>query len=210
LKGMSRDDESVIFWTVAMVDKLRDGRPGAISRPPTRHETPSSLFLSAGPGRRLKAPAGRTRASDLSDPRVQPCGPQHRPCFASLRASHMRRRCRLAARRRASGSARRARASRALRVQRCTGCWPTRLAGRSRRDAPERERRTQKMPLSTRRSFYSPNAARIVQQHRLDGGPYTIAEFVAHDSRLRFRSLNRPSSSAINPPRAFSIASLML
>jgi hypothetical protein len=34
---------------------------------------------------------------------------------------------------------------------------------------------------------------------RLDLGPFIIAEFVAHDSRLRFRSLNLVSGSAINP-----------
>src|SRR5260370_29403184 len=37
--------------------------------------------------------------------------------------------------------------------------------------------------------IFTPNAARLVGQHRLDGGPFIIAEFVAHDSRLRFRSL---------------------
>jgi hypothetical protein len=47
--------------------------------------------------------------------------------------------------------------------------------------------------------IYTPNAARLVRQHRLDGGPFIIAEFVAHDSRLRFRSLNHVTGSAINP-----------
>jgi hypothetical protein len=50
--------------------------------------------------------------------------------------------------------------------------------------------------------IYPPNAARLVRQHRFDGGPFMIAEFVAHDSRLRFRSLNslnHVSCSAINP-----------
>jgi hypothetical protein len=37
--------------------------------------------------------------------------------------------------------------------------------------------------------IYTPNAARFVRQERLDGGPFKIAEFVAHDPRLRFRSL---------------------
>jgi hypothetical protein len=37
---------------------------------------------------------------------------------------------------------------------------------------------------------YTPSAARLVGQHRLDGGPLIIAEFLAHDSRLQFRSLN--------------------
>lgn len=32
-------------------------------------------------------------------------------------------------------------------------------------------------------------------QHRFDGGPFIIAEFVAHDSRLRFRSLNQVSGA---------------
>jgi hypothetical protein len=46
------------------------------------------------------------------------------------------------------------------------------------------------MPLSTRRSFTRmPNAARFVRQERLDGGPFRIAEFVAHDPRLQFRSM---------------------
>src|SRR5271170_4713022 len=38
------------------------------------------------------------------------------------------------------------------------------------------------MPFSTRRSFTRRNAARFVRQHRLDGSPLIIAEFVAHDS----------------------------
>jgi hypothetical protein len=37
--------------------------------------------------------------------------------------------------------------------------------------------------------IYAPNAARLVRQHRFDGGPFVIAEFVAHDSRLRFSEL---------------------
>src|SRR5260370_42073903 len=51
----------------------------------------------------------------------------------------------------------------------------------------------------------TPNAARLVRQHRLDGGPFIIAGFVAHDSRLRFRSLNHVSGSAINP-QAYGVA----
>jgi hypothetical protein len=38
--------------------------------------------------------------------------------------------------------------------------------------------------------IYSPNATLLVPQHRFNGSPFVIAEFVAHDSRLRFRSLN--------------------
>ena len=29
--------------------------------------------------------------------------------------------------------------------------------------------------------IYTPDAARLVRQHRFDGGPFVIAEFVAHD-----------------------------
>src|SRR5262249_5126677 len=47
--------------------------------------------------------------------------------------------------------------------------------------------------------IYPPNAARLVGQHRFDGGPFVVAEFVAHDSRLRIRSLNHVSGSAIKP-----------
>jgi hypothetical protein len=36
--------------------------------------------------------------------------------------------------------------------------------------------------------IYTPNAARLVREHRLDGGPFIIAEFVAHDSRLQLWS----------------------
>ena len=45
------------------------------------------------------------------------------------------------------------------------------------------------------------NAARLVRQHRLDGGPFTIAEFVAHDSQLRFRTLNHAHGRIANPAR---------
>jgi hypothetical protein len=55
--------------------------------------------------------------------------------------------------------------------------------------------------------IYPPNAARLVRQHRLDRGPFIIAEFVAHDSRLQFRSLNhvrrdtiKPQYLAVKPP----------
>src|ERR1019366_3240837 len=39
--------------------------------------------------------------------------------------------------------------------------------------------------------IYTPNAARLVRQHRLDRGPFIIAEFIPHDSRLRFGRLHR-------------------
>jgi hypothetical protein len=53
--------------------------------------------------------------------------------------------------------------------------------------------------------IYAPNAARLVRQHRFDGGPFVIAEFVAHDSRLRFRSLNHVSGRAINRQRPVGV-----
>jgi hypothetical protein len=36
----------------------------------------------------------------------------------------------------------------------------------------------------------SSNAAWLVRQHRFDGGPFKIVEFVAHNSRLRLERLN--------------------
>jgi hypothetical protein len=53
---------------------------------------------------------------------------------------------------------------------------------------------------------YTLNAARLVRQHRFDGGPFIIAEFVMQDSRLRFRSLNHVSGSAINLPRPVAVS----
>jgi hypothetical protein len=58
--------------------------------------------------------------------------------------------------------------------------------------------------------IYAPNAARLVRQHRFDGGPFIIAEFVAYDSRLRFRSLNHVSGSAINPQRPVAMSLMLL
>ena len=49
--------------------------------------------------------------------------------------------------------------------------------------------------------IYTRNAARLVRQHRFDGGPFIIAEFVAHDSRLQFRTLNHAPARIINPAR---------
>ena len=43
------------------------------------------------------------------------------------------------------------------------------------------------------------HAARLVRQHRLDGSPFKVGEFVAHDSRLQFGSLNQVRGEAINP-----------
>jgi hypothetical protein len=55
------------------------------------------------------------------------------------------------------------------------------------------------MPLSTRRSFTRRTPRDLFGSIGLMAVPFIIAEFVAHDSRLRFRSLNHVSDSAINP-----------
>lgn len=44
--------------------------------------------------------------------------------------------------------------------------------------------------------------SKTVRRHRLDGGPFVIAEFVAHDSRRRFLSSNHVPGNAINRQRA--------
>ena len=46
---------------------------------------------------------------------------------------------------------------------------------------------------------YTPNAARLVGQHRPDRHPFIITEFIAHDSRPRLRSLNHGHRRIINP-----------
>src|SRR5213078_588876 len=55
------------------------------------------------------------------------------------------------------------------------------FSGRSRHGAPDVEHAE---VICTR------HAAGLVRQERLDGGPFVIGEFVAHDWRLRFGSLN--------------------
>jgi hypothetical protein len=50
----------------------------------------------------------------------------------------------------------------------------------------------------------SRQTARLVRQERFDGGPFVIGEFVAHDSRLQFGSLNHAPGYAINPQRAIA------
>ena len=57
------------------------------------------------------------------------------------------------------------------------------------------------MPSSTRRSFTRQTPRGLFGKHRLNDGPLIIAEFAAHDLRLRFRSLNDVQGSAINPHR---------
>ena len=71
------------------------------------------------------------------------------------------------------------------------GCWQV---------APWRTRtQDPKDAIEHATVIYTPNATRFVRQHGFDGGPFIIAECVAHDSKLRFRSLNHVSGNAINP-----------
>jgi hypothetical protein len=49
--------------------------------------------------------------------------------------------------------------------------------------------------------IYARHASRLVWQERFDGGPFTIGEFVAHDSGLRFGSLNHALGGTIKPLR---------
>ena len=58
---------------------------------------------------------------------------------------------------------------------------------RSRHGAPDRN--IQKMPLRTRRSLPSAHRA-ACSEERPDGSPLKVREFVSHDSRLRFETLN--------------------
>ena len=52
--------------------------------------------------------------------------------------------------------------------------------------------------------IYTSNTTRLVRQHRFDVGPFVITELVAHDSRLRFGSLNHAPSGIINPQYAIA------
>ena len=45
---------------------------------------------------------------------------------------------------------------------------------------------------------YPRNVTRLVRQHRLDGNPFIISEFVAHDSSPQFGSLNHGSPAKCN------------
>ena len=58
------------------------------------------------------------------------------------------------------------------------------------------------MPL---RVVHAGNAARFVRKHRFDDAPFAVAEFVAHDSELRFRSLNLAHDQGINGQTARSV-----
>ena len=50
---------------------------------------------------------------------------------------------------------------------------------------------------------YAGNAARFVREHRSDNAPLIIAEFVPHDSRLQFGSLNHAHGNNINSKPVF-------
>jgi hypothetical protein len=54
--------------------------------------------------------------------------------------------------------------------------------------------------------IYTRNAARLVQQHRFDAAPIILAEFIAHDSRLQFESLNHFHGRTINLQRSVAEA----
>ena len=43
------------------------------------------------------------------------------------------------------------------------------------------------------------NATRLVRKERSDGSPFKVREFIPHDSRLRFGSLNHVQTDAFNP-----------
>src|SRR5215831_713492 len=53
------------------------------------------------------------------------------------------------------------------------------------------------------------NATRLVRQHRLDGSPFIIGEFVAHDSSPQFGSLNHGSLAESNALGSVIVRSLM-
>jgi len=69
---------------------------------------------------------------------------------------------------------------------------------RSRHGAPDRK--TQKMPLRTRRSpsLGTPPGS---WEHRLDDAPLIVIEFISHGLRLQFGALNHGRHTAINPSR---------
>ena len=46
--------------------------------------------------------------------------------------------------------------------------------------------------------IHSWHAARLVRQHRLDGSPFVVGEFVAHDSAPSVRGLNHGSAVRLN------------
>ena len=58
--------------------------------------------------------------------------------------------------------------------------------------------------------IYTRHATRLIRQERPDGGSFIIGEFVAHDSRLRFGSLNHAPGGAINPQKPIAADALIL
>jgi hypothetical protein len=50
---------------------------------------------------------------------------------------------------------------------------------------------------------YPRHAAWLIRQHRSDDAPFAVAEFIARDSRLQFRSLNHVHPVALNPEGYF-------
>ncbi len=53
----------------------------------------------------------------------------------------------------------------------------------------------------TSSSSLARHATGLIREKRLDGSPLKICEFVAHDSRLQFGSLNHAPGGTINPRR---------
>jgi len=47
---------------------------------------------------------------------------------------------------------------------------------------------------------YPRNSTRLVRQHRLDGGPFIVGEFIAHGSKPLFGSLNHRRKAKPNAP----------
>jgi hypothetical protein len=64
-------------------------------------------------------------------------------------------------------------------------------------------RKTQKMPSRIRRSPHTRDTARFVRKHRADDTPFAVGEFVAHDSKLQFKSLNHVYADATNTEMRF-------
>jgi hypothetical protein len=49
------------------------------------------------------------------------------------------------------------------------------------------------------------HAARLVRQERLDGNPFIIGEFVTHDSKPQFGSLNHGPAAELNLASTFAL-----
>jgi hypothetical protein len=59
------------------------------------------------------------------------------------------------------------------------------------------DRKTQKMPLRTR-WLSARRATWLIREEWRDGGSFMVREFISHDSRLQFGSLNHSLRDAIN------------